>query len=95
MNHSVLCLQITKEELDVCGYFKCLGFSHVISFDNDNGLSLTSDKFQRIIMENLDCWDVASLNLFLLQHGRIILCKKGTIDLTKMDNGLESRPEKK
>ena len=94
MDHSILCLEATNEEPNVCRYYKCLGFSHVINFDNDNGLSQTSGEFQRIVRQKLDCWDNTSLNLFLLQHGRIILHKKGTINLTKTDNGLDSQPMK-
>ena len=94
MHDSVLCLQATNEEPNVCRYYKCLGFSHVINFDNDNGLSQTSDEFQRIVRQKPDCWDDTSLNLFLLWRGRIILCRKGTINLTNMDNGSDSHPMK-
>ena len=56
MHDSVLCLQATNIELNVCRYYKCHGFSHVINFDNDNGLFQTSDEFQTIARANLECW---------------------------------------
>ena len=64
MDHSILCLQATNEEPNVCRYYKCLGFIHIINFDNDNGLSQTSGEFQRIVGENLEFWDNTSLDFF-------------------------------
>ena len=94
MDDSVLCLQATTEEENVCRYYKCLGFSHHINFDSDNGLSQTSDEFQRIVGKNLEYSDTTSLDFFLLQGGKIVLRHKGTIDLTEMDIGLDSKTDK-
>ena len=94
MDDSVLCLQATTEEQNVCRYYRCLGFSHIISIDGDNGLSQTSDKFQRLVGKNTEFWDNTSLHFFLLWCGKIILCKKATIDLTKMDIGSNSKTDK-
>ena len=72
MDQSVLCLQATNEEPNVCRYYKRLGFTHIINFGSDNGLSHMSPEFQRIVKEKLECWDKSSLDFFLLRGGRII-----------------------
>ena len=65
-----------------------------LHFSNDNGLSQTSDEFQRIVGENMEFWDKTSLHFFLLWHGRIVLCKKATINQTNTDIGSDSKTDK-
>ena len=82
MDDSVLCLQANVQERNVGRYYKCLGFSHVIPIDSDNGLSHTSDSFRSFVAKKHELWDSTSLHLFLLRRGKIILRNKATIDLT-------------
>ena len=81
---SVLCLQAAMDRRNPSNSFYLkLGF---ISHDPiDNGLSLTSDAFQKKIIEFPTVWvppEKAKMLLFKLMHGRLTLPVEDVIDLT-------------
>ena len=94
MDDSLLCLQVNVQEAIIGRYYKCLGFSHVIAIDSDNGLSHTSEELQSFVAMNTEFWDSTSLHLFLLHCGKILLQNKATIDLTLTDMESNSSKDK-
>jgi hypothetical protein len=84
MKKSILCLQASHENnRDACRFYKRHGFRECIVWD-DNGLSFTSEEFQKIVKKTPQCWVFPkehNMDFYDLHCGRLIV-PTPSIDLT-------------
>jgi hypothetical protein len=90
MDHSVLSLQASRQRrMPVCSFYLRLGFICHDEYFTDNGLSETSEGFQKVVKDFPQVWVPAereAMSFFKLSQGRLNYSQTLLIDLTISDS---------